>query len=134
MKKLYSTSFSYGSNDTFKWIISRERSKMNGYRESYKKLLYSYRKCKDNIERFRFINNLIDEERYILVNMLTDSEFCGFINILGRTKVEDSYVSIIDSIIKPRLVKVDYVKLKKEILLNNLIREVELIKEVRFYE
>lgn len=134
MRKIYTTSFSYGSNDTLKWMLSRVEGKETIYKRDYRKLLDNYRKCYDNEERFRFINILVDEEREILVNMLNPNEFCGFINILERIEIEDSYVSLIESKITPRLVKVDYVKSKKEILVNNILREVELIKEVRTYE
>lgn len=134
MRKIYTTSFSYGSNDTLKWMLSRVEGKETIYKRDYRKLLDNYRKCYDNEERFRFINILVDEEREILVNMLNPNEFCGFINILARIEIEDSYVSLIESKITPRLVKVDYVKSKKEILVNNILREVELIKEVRTYE
>lgn len=134
MRKIYTTSFSYGSNDTLKWMLSRVEGKETIYKRDYRKLLDNYRKCYDNEERFKFINNLVDEEREILVNMLNPNEFCGFINIMGRIRVQDSYVSLIESMIKPKLVKVDYVKSKQEILVNNILREVELIKEVRTYE
>lgn len=132
--KRYYTSYSYGSNDTLKWALYRDVHKGEDINECFISMLKKYRKCSDNYNRFLFINGLINEEREILARVLNKNEFDCFLKILSKVKVVDEFDEFRRNLIKPKLVKVDYIKKKSELLVNNILKEVELIKEVRIYE
>lgn len=127
MKKFYFSNFSYGSNDTLKWKMFRE-SMLNFLDDSdcsYSNnlILQGFRKCFDNDERFSYINNLIDEERKILVLSMGDAEFNCFIGILKRIEKEDSVSTCHERVFKKLIVE-------RELLLNNVMQTVKFVREV----
>lgn len=128
MKKRYYSNFSYGSNDVLKWRLFRDSidrqsvCKGKGIYEN-NLLVKGFRGCNTNLERFEFINLLIDEERELLVSRINDQEFCCFISIIKRIEDLDEGFSV---------KKKSYNKIifESEIILNNMVQRIKFVREV----
>lgn len=132
MKKRYYSNFSYGSNDVLKWKLFRnsvDKQSIGKGKGIYKSnlLVKGFRGCSNNLERFEFINLLIDEERELLVSTINDQEFCCFISILNRIEDLDDGFSV-------KRKSYNKVLFESEIILNNKVQRIKFVREVYCYD
>lgn len=134
MKKKYYVSgiyFNKSVEDLTEWFLTCQKLNLV---VGDKTLLRKFRRHRDNYDRAKFISMLVDEELEVLMSLVNVQEYYCIVNIIKRLEVSDykSYVDrIFEKMFKP---KKKVIEKEAEVLVNNRLVKVKVLREAVSFE